>query len=331
MKSDNANDDLDDDYYYPAQHERRSIHSIAVSKERTGDLYDAFLDYHNDIGYSDKIIQDTFNGVGKWGNRPEDVRARIIVETIQVQVIYMFIISKLDMAVSQCSDLLWDEAAALIIGTLEGKDKGGSKDFRDGKLLWSLANSRGLDFQRLNDEGHAVVNASVENLLFSGKGKILAGSCANLGQTSKRISHLLLIPVIQSVVKYAISNEFLPPTSLEPGVALGEVNANVIIPIFGMYDTGSAEIIKRNMVVSTFGLLVESGPQSVADTYLKISESFGIECDYIGVRYEVDGCANYKDIMKDPENEDISSVLAVRHLSFESGYIIVVCSLFLLL
>jgi len=330
LKVDDINDDFDDDYYGLAHRERMSIHSIAVSNERTGQFYDAFLDYHNDKSFSDKIIQNTFDDVGKWRGRPNDVRARVIIEIIQVQVIYMFVLSKLDMAVSQCSGLLWDEAAALIIGTLEGDEKGGAKDFRDGKLLWGLANKRGLDFRRLNDEVYSFVNASLENLLFSGKGKILAGSCTNLGHTSKRISHLLLIPVIQNVIKYAISNEFLPPTSLEPGVALGEVNANVVIPIFGMYDADSAELINRNMIVTTFGILVESGPQAVADAYLKISESFGIECDYIGVRYEVDGCANYKDIMKDPDNEDISSV-AVRNLSFVPCCTIIVGALLLLI
>ena len=52
------------------------------------------------------------------------------------------------------------------------------------------------------------------------------------------------------------------------------------------------------MVATTFGILVESGPQAVADAYLTVAESFGIECDYIGVRYEVDGCANYKNVLK---------------------------------
>ena len=306
---DDDDNDFDDDYYSETKRERMSLHSLALSNERRGVMYEAFLDYHDDVAYSDKIILQLLEGEGKWGNWPADFRAKIISDIIRVQVVYMVVISKLEMAVTQCSDLFWDEAAALIIGSLEGKERGGSKDFRDGKLLWGLANRRGLGFQRLNHENYGIVNGSIENLLFSGKGKMIAGSCANLGHTAQRITHLLLIPVIQSVVKYAISNEFVSVSSAEVEVALGEVNANVLIPIFSIYDTDSADLIKRNMVATTFGILVESGPQAVADAYLNIAESFGIECDYIGVRYEVEACANYKDILKVSMEMDKRAIL----------------------
>ena len=56
--------DLDDDYYSQTIRERMSLHSLALSNERKGVMYEAFLDYHDDVAYSDKIILQILEGEG---------------------------------------------------------------------------------------------------------------------------------------------------------------------------------------------------------------------------------------------------------------------------
>ena len=307
-----------DDYYADddevSNDQYLSLRSMAVDGSRDQALfYGEFISYFDDPNYADTIVRETFDNNGRWMNKPKAQRAAVIRVTLQAKIMYMHILSKLNQAVSGCASTLridaleddtgdidaWDEVAAFIIGSLEGEEIGGSSNFDDGASLWGLANSRCIEFGRNNEQGYAVSNAAIYNLLLAGKGKITSKSCANLDRTAFGIAHLLFIPLFQSVVKYAIVNQYESASSDDADIALGETFANSVIPVLNHYDPESARTLVDNMVpTDEFQKLVKSGPQAVADAFLAVADDFNIECEYIGRSYEVDACRNYQSVLK---------------------------------
>mmetsp|Transcript_8436 Transcript_8436/g.9717 ORF Transcript_8436/g.9717 Transcript_8436/m.9717 type:complete len:781 (-) Transcript_8436:1795-4137(-) len=283
----------------------RSLHDLAVSSKRYAInvlFSEQIQEYHNDDRfYANTAIMDMFNDIA--GSSYEQGLSRkngaaVISSTILTQVIYMYVLAELTQVVdintgSYCDEAEsynWDEAAAYIIGSLEGS----SFDGQDGELLWGLANKRSLEFDRQNEDGYAIVNSAVKNLLWAGKGQILNKNCLYLDRTVKSLSHMLLIPMIQTLIKYALVNQYKMYSSHDVTIYEGEVYAHTLIPIFGKYSQKSANVLQRNMVRrGSLQEIVPDGPQAVADAYLDIADDFGIQCEFIGKSYEVDSCLNY--------------------------------------
>jgi hypothetical protein len=299
--------------------EYMSLHSMAIAGERNQALfYTEFITFFDDPNYADTIIREVFDNTGSWANKPLAQRAAVIRVTIQAQIMFMHVLSKLNEAVKGCvqgpatrNDSpdnyyeeyygidAWDEVAAYIIGSLEGEDLGGSSHFNDGASLWALANSRCIEFGRQNEEGFAISNAAIFNLLLAGKGKISAGSCEHLDRFSLGIAHMLFISLFQSVVKYAIVTQFESAGSGDAEVAFASSFANSVIPVLSHYDATSALRVLNNMVpADEFQIMVPDGPQAVADAFLSVADDFNIQCEYIGKSYEVDACMNYKSVLK---------------------------------
>lgn len=325
-----------EDYYESdddmADQSLRSLHSLAVSGSSAGVLYyNDFIKYFDDQNYADTQIFQALENEGRWKNKPMKQRAAAIRVVMQTQLMYMHVLTRLNDAVVACgvgSDNLriaddgdgadaWDEAAAFIIGSLEGEAIGGAEDFGDGESLWSLGNNRGIEFGRQNEQRFATANDAIFNMLLAGKGMLEAGYCTHLGRFSFGITHMLLIPIIQSVVKYSIVNEFEQWSSGDEDIAAGESFANAIIPIFGHYHPVSASTMKTNMVMGTnnFEVLVVDGPQQVADTFLALADDFNIECEYIGKSFEVDACLNYVSTYKTSGSAKQASFAVVSALS----------------
>lgn len=299
-----------------------SLHSLAVSGARKNTYYYLdFITYFDDANFADSTIRDTFNNRGRWKNRSLKQRAAVIRVTIQVHLMHMHILTKLDDSVTACGknnekidsariDLVrddddnfrfgrmdsWDEVSAFIIGSMEGQKYGGSPDFRDGALLWSLANNRCIEFglcTTSNDHRSAIVNKVLYDQLAAGKAMFEAGSCENLQRITEDLANVLLVPILQSVIKYAIVNQYQNRGSSDVSIALGETFATGIIPIVLRYDEKSGMTLNKNLVpVDNFEELVMDGPQVVADTFLAIPY---LGCGLIGKSYEVDACLNYQD------------------------------------
>lgn len=293
----------DDDPY-----EVRSLQEMARSSLRRKALpfYNDFVEYHDDPNYADTAVTDALLATGKWGSGSPEQRAEIVRKTLQYQVVYMYVLAEMADALSSCSERranddedrrgaanAWDEVAAFYIGSLEGHLRGGSPDFDDGQLLWNLANKRCFEFGTQNSQGYANVNAEMEDLLYAGKGQLDAYDCAGLRRTVRRIEHLVLVPVIQSTLRYAIKNENRGGKVGHKDLAEGEAFALSILPVVASYDEGAAEIIERNMVVEPGIDPVKDGAQVVANAFFRIMDEFGLDCRYVGRAGDVDSCELY--------------------------------------
>ncbi|KAL3902947.1 MAG: hypothetical protein SGARI_005600, partial [Bacillariaceae sp.] len=249
--------------------------AIASSRRNAEPYYSAFVSYHNDPNYADAVIRDTLNGVGKWGSGTTEQRSAVVAETSAFQVIYLHLLAQINDAVNNCRNVdedgeydlthPWDEVAALLIGSLEGTEEGGSADVQDGQMIWGLSTRRGFQFQTLNGQGYAQVNSQLEDLLFAGKGELDALECDMLEQTADKIKQLSFVPLMQSVLRYAVQNEQQSGDSGSRDLALGEVFALAVIPIVQMFDPESAALLEENMIVRQGASPVRDGSQEVAN------------------------------------------------------------------
>lgn len=267
--------------------------AIASSRKNAEPYYTAFVSYHNDPKYADTLIRNTLDGVGKWdSSKSTSQRSEVITEGSAFLVLYLHLIAQINDAVNNCRNIdqdgeydlthPWDEVAALLIGSLEGMEEGGSLDVQDGQLIWGLATRRGFQFQTLNREGYANVNSQLEDLLFAGRGELDALQCDMLEKTAEQIKRLSLVPLMQSVLRYAIQNEQQSADSSSSDLPLGEVFAMAIIPIVQIYDPTSASVLEANMLIQQGVKPVVDGAPAVADALGAAATSIGLSPRELG-------------------------------------------------
>jgi len=276
--------------------------AMATSRKIAGPMYSQFIQYHNDPEYAHTLVINTFEGKGKWDNTKSVAqRSAMITETCAFQILYMHLIAQINDAVNICKgadsegeyDLThpWDEVAALLIGSLEGIEEGGSIDPEDGQLIWGLSTRRGFQFKTLNSKGYSKLNSEFEDLLFAGRGEIDALDCDAFERTADEIKLMSLVPLMQSVMKYAIQNEKLSANSDLEDLALGEAFAMAIIPIIQAVDPASAIILEENMILYDNVEPVRDGSRAVADAIGSSAESKGILCSLLGATAEAKPCS----------------------------------------
>jgi len=273
--------------------------ATSTSRQNAEPYYSAFISYHNNPNYADDLIRNTLGGVGKWDkNKSVEQRSAVITEGCSFLVLYLHLVAQINDAVNNCRNVdqdgeyelthPWDEVAALTIGSLEGREEGGSSHVEDGQMIWGLGARRGYQFQTLSSQGYAKVNSELEDLLFAGKGEIDAFQCNVLEKSAENIKTKTLIPLLQSVLKYAILNEKHPADSDSADLALGEIFALAVIPILQLYDPPSVQILEENMLIYAGIKPIRGGVQQVANAVGAAANAMGINPRELGYTPEAD-------------------------------------------
>jgi len=281
-------------------------HAVASSRKNAEETYSSFIEYFNDANYAGKIIMEALEGRGKWGSKSTEQRSAIITETSAFLVLYLHMIAQIDSAVNHCQGNLandgdydlthpWDEVAALLVGSLEGTEQGGSVDGRDGQLIWSLNTRRGFQFQTLNSDGYSKINSDLIDALWAGRGEIDALDCKRFASTCENIKKLTLIPLLQSIIHYAMRNNDLDGASSKEELAFGETFALSVLPIINAVDVNSANVIAENMVYNDLKKPVSDGPQAVADAVGGAAVALGLKCSQLGSTVQADPCRLIKE------------------------------------
>lgn len=263
--------------------------------EEWSPYYSDYVSYYGKEFYADSVILNEFKR-----NAGTDTRQdALLLSWMQFGVVSEYMMGLLGTADQMCEDgnddsnptKYWDAFAAAYIGSLEGIDEGGSDQTIDGFMLWNVANRRAVSFDTQNDEYFATINDEMLQLLFAGQAQLLRNDCNNFEKTVSRALHLIFVPLIQSVIWYAIENEGLSASSNDEGLVIGEVAAKTVLPIVEKYDPNAARIIERNMVRSEGNFVpVIDGPQAVANAFYFVLEEIGWGCDYVGHAEGVEAC-----------------------------------------
>lgn len=252
--------------------------------------YSDYIEYFTKDKFTDEAILAAFEDTGS------EQRGAFIVSLMQFNVIPEFMMGLLGLALQVCSDqdndqsptLYWDAFAALYIGSLEGITSNASED--DGMMLWSLAMNRSRQFNTQNSKSGAIINDEMTDLLFSGQSELERRDCINFEKTASRALHLMLLPLIQSTIWYAIRNE---KAAKDKELAIGEAMAYSVLPIVSKYDEDAATLIERNMIRSNGVAPVAEGPQSVANAFFEILDNIGWGCDFVGQAQGIDTCERF--------------------------------------
>jgi hypothetical protein len=160
-----------------------------------------------------------------------------------------------------------------------------------------------------------MVNSDVIDALWAGRGEIDALDCERFSRTAENVKKLMLVPLLQSVIRYAILNEKLEADTLKEDIALGETYALAILPIIKAVDENVAEIIRENMVFNEQVTPVRDGAQAVADAVGSAAVSLGLKCSQLGSTSQADPCRNIASSAKSLGPLLFSSIAAVVSIS----------------
>ena len=242
--------------------------------------------------YSDHIIERTLGTGTTWTGATAEQKTEIVVKTMQYMVVYMASLENMYEAIDDCesndaqrnanSANLWDRAAALMIGSLEGTEGGGSDH---GLMMYSLANKRCEQFQRCEPStGKAELNTQLINLLYSGRGETMVNNCEALKKSTQEIEALLQVPLIQGTLRYALANE-KRGANKSKGLAEGFVFSRSILPYVEEANGKAGRVIQTNM--DFVNDPVPDGARAVFRAFAEaIPNMSNVDCEKVGV---VDG------------------------------------------
>ncbi|GAX12483.1 hypothetical protein FisN_24Hh058 [Fistulifera solaris] len=273
-----------------------SLQSLATLSDRSkAPELEAFKVYFGgDEKYADSIIASLFSSDSKY----DKTERRVIATGVsQYLVMYAAILDSMYESIEKCessetSDVdaaihSWDKAAAYITGHLEGYDEDGSSE---GLFLWGLASQSCEEFGTCSTEtpGSAIVNDKISTILYSGRGAILGGNCAELRKARSQLIPLLQTPLIQASLSSLTKLNTRNGASDSLLHAEAHVRSLAILPSIAEKDRASADIISKNMGIDNTALV--DGVPVVASAFAASISKLGIDCNNVGQSKTIDAC-----------------------------------------
>jgi hypothetical protein len=276
----------------------------ASHRKQYSPYYQDIVDYHNDQNYADLQIMNAFGDQ----SMSLEHRSATVLSWIQYGVIVEYMMAVLAISHTECGkngididarglqktvkspSFFWDAFAAFYIGSLEGTDAGGSDEMIDGVMLMNLANKRAVTFNTLNGQFYAELNDEMITLLYAGQSELERGNCLNIEKSANEAMHLMLMPIIQNTIWYAIQNEGLSANSTSASLVVGKVLASSLLPIVKKYDPDSAMVIEHNMVDIENTKPVSDGAEAVAYAFYQVLDDIGWGCKYLGETEGIGAC-----------------------------------------
>jgi hypothetical protein len=111
-----------------------------------------------------------------------------------------------------------------------------------------------------------------------------------LRRTVAQVEHLLLVPLIQSVLKYAVKNQNYESNSDNKYLAIGKSFALSLLPFLAAKNPDATQTVERNMILSSSLQPVFDGSQAVTDAILPVMLDLGVNCDLVGIQEGIQPC-----------------------------------------
>jgi hypothetical protein len=279
--------------------ETLSLSQLATTSDRTVvPQYEKFEQYFgSDSKYAETMIIRAMSAINFPGASVSQLRA-IAVNSMQYLVLYMAILQEMYAALADCNsnDALktidaseaWDRAAALLIGSVEGTADGGTVD---GQSFYALAKARCSQFGTCGNSGNSEVNERIISLLYTGRGEVQARSCSALLRAIDEIERLLLVPLMQSTLHFAIQNEKEPAGSQDADLAEGYISSLSILPLVDDANRVSATTIETNLAFQLKSKPMPDGSGAVFNALAAIYAEMGVDCSNVGAANGINACS----------------------------------------
>jgi hypothetical protein len=275
-----------------------SLSQLATTSDRSVvPQFDSFVRYYEDNKYADSFVRSALNR-SQLTKASDGQRREIVIKSLQVLVLYMSSLQAMHDAIGGCeatdsgrkraAQQAWDRAAALLIGSMEGTEDGGMPN---GQSFFALAKSRCDQFGTCDQEGTANANKDLVSTLYTGKGELQGSSCGALRRTVGHLESLLLIPLIQSNLHFALTNaRFNTVGPTDVAFADGFVFSRAVLPLVVDVNRESADTINRNMDFQFQTRPVVDGPGAVFNAFAKSYSGMSVDCVQLGTVESYDPC-----------------------------------------
>ncbi len=277
-----------------------SLSQLATTSGRTVvPQFDSYVRYFNDDPkYADTIVQSGFSA-NSLPSASNAQRRELIIATCQYMILQMAALQAMYDAIGSCessqttsnsqnlTDTSWDEAAAFLIGSLEGSSVNGSSD---GRLIFALANSQCDEFATCSTPGYSSLNDQIISLLYTGRGAYIGASCSALLKAAKELQAILLVPLIQGTLSTSIELHQIGQASSSSLVSDGYVLSSSVLPLVDDADRGAATTISSNLPLSFNTEPVPDGVAAIFAAFAQAYMGIGVDCTLVGVAYNINAC-----------------------------------------
>lgn len=293
------------DWYTHGWNSELSLHTLAMhdfvpeKADSYYNVYDAyFAQWENtqESGFLNTKITNLLKGADdtfqKGSASSEQVRSAV-TGLLQYSVIFLNIADSLKYAAAQCGNgdasavkSFVDAAAMFFVGSM-ADTKLNSSGFENGKSLFVMAqklcNDFGTCITAVENEGAAGVSELIITSLNEMVDDIDDANCEKVkASVDSLILPSLAVPLVQGVLKQAAYNADLQKTSMDPGLATGDVLARSILPLIDEVSPQNANIIRVEMEFQLSKQPVADGFKAVADAIRDTIPEMGISCDQVG-------------------------------------------------
>eukprot|EP00978_Attheya_sp_CCMP212_P034366 scaffold143734_cov28-Attheya_sp.AAC.2 len=112
--------------------------------------------------------------------------------------------------------------------------------------------------------------------------RVMPFSMASCWTYSMLVEHLLLVPLIQSVLKYEVKNQNYESNSDNKHLAIGKKVAFTLLPFLATKNPDATQALECNMILSANLQPVFEGSQAVTDARLPMMQDLGVNCSLVG-------------------------------------------------
>ena len=276
-----------------------SLSQLATTSDRTiVPQYDTFVQYFgSDSKYAETVITRAMSAIDFPGASVSQLRA-IVVDSMKYLVLYMAILHEMYAALADCnsndalktmdSSEAWDRAAALLIGSMEGTADGGTVD---GQSLYALAKTRCSQFGTCGNSGQPDIIERLILLLYTGRAEVQARSCSALLRAIDEIEPLLLVPLMQSTLHFAVQNEKEPAGSQDAALAEGYISSLSILPLVDDANRVSATTIETNLAFQLKSKPMPDGSGAIFNALAAAYAFMGVDCLNVGAANGINACS----------------------------------------
>jgi len=257
----------------------------------------------------------------------QEQRREMVIKTLQYMVGNMGALQYMYEAVDDCESndsgrranaaSKWDSGAALLIGSLEGTEEGGTED---GMMMHNLANKRCEQFGRCNSVGKAMANDELITLLYAGRGETESVNCPALKKTVSEVESLLQVGLVQGTLRYALANQEHQFFVKDKDLAEGYIFSRSILPYVSESDASAAETIAKNMDFSFVTKPVQGGARAVFNAFARSLPGMGVDCGKVGQAAGMDVCSVSTSTQSSAEGKRSVQILAAIIVSIASGF-----------
>jgi hypothetical protein len=210
--------------------------------------------------------------------------------------LWMAIQNELNTAIVQCQEGCleescnedsihsWDLSVAFYAGSLEGTHTLGSGN---GRLLHKLADKRCVSFHTCDGyHGLSSVNDEMFQLFLAGQHRIQRGKCSVAKDIMKRISSLMIVPLLQEALWHAHITDTKPEELLKEPEDADKISAGTatvaaaILPLIHSCDPLAANVVLENLKTGHDANFAHV-KAALESTY----ECMGITCEDVGGLY----------------------------------------------